>query len=62
MHMLSDGYSLLTRKPHEHEYRGLSYEAASVLMQEICRQAAGTGQTVMASYHLDELRKVVEAK
>jgi hypothetical protein len=59
-HISDSFYTLLSRKPPEGAYRGLSHEASSILMAAICLDAATSGRTVMASYHLDELRKNIE--
>ena len=50
----------LKTRPRADQYAGLGYEAASRLMTQICTQAAQSGQTLNASYHLDALREVVE--
>lgn len=49
----------LFSKPRPHQYAGMSYEQASRRAVEICRIAAETGQTINASFHLEECRKVM---
>lgn len=52
----------LMGKPAPHQYAGLSYEQASRRAQAICQIAGETGQTVNASYHLAECRRVMELR
>lgn len=44
---------------NEMAYAGMSYEQASIRAQEVCRIAGETGQTKLASEHLNVLMDVM---